>query len=42
MKPFPPPLAFFLLMFSVWVNRQQQEVIDYLVVCENSAEPQNG
>ena len=28
--PLPPPLAFFLLLFSGWVNRQQQAVIDYL------------
>ena len=27
----PPPLAFFLLLISGWVNRQQQEVIDYLL-----------
>ena len=31
MKPFPPPLAFFLLMFSGSVNRQQQTAIDYLL-----------
>src|SRR4029453_16744732 len=30
MGPFPPPLAFFLLLFSGWINRQQQAVIDYL------------
>jgi transposase InsO family protein len=30
MDPLPPPLAFFCLMFSGWVNRQQQAVIDYL------------
>jgi hypothetical protein len=24
----PPPLAFFLLLFSGWVNRHQQAVID--------------
>jgi hypothetical protein len=30
MDPLPPPLAFFLLLFSGWVNRQQQAVIDYL------------
>jgi hypothetical protein len=30
MAPLPPPLAFFLL-FSGWVNRQQQAVIDYLL-----------
>jgi hypothetical protein len=28
--PLPPPLAFFLLLFSGWINRQQQAVIDYL------------
>ena len=31
MDPLPPPLAFFLLLFSGWVNRQQQAVIDYLL-----------
>ena len=27
----PPPLGFFLLLFSGWVNRHQQAVIDYLL-----------
>jgi len=27
----PPPIAFFCLLFSGWVNRQQQAVIDYLL-----------
>jgi hypothetical protein len=31
MNPLPPRLAFFVLLFSGWVNRQQQEVIDYLL-----------
>jgi transposase InsO family protein len=31
MDPLPPPLAFFLLLFSGWVNRQQQAVIEYLL-----------
>src|SRR4029078_10386945 len=31
MAPLPPPLAFFCLLFSGWVNRQQQAVIDYLL-----------
>src|SRR5262245_37099569 len=31
MDALPPPLAFFLLLFSGWVNRQQQAVIDYLL-----------
>ena len=31
MDPLPPPLAFFFLLFSGWVNRQQQAVIDYLL-----------
>jgi hypothetical protein len=31
MDPLPPPLAFFLLLFSGWVNRPQQAVIDYLL-----------
>ena len=31
MVPVPPPLAFVLLLFSGWVNRNQQAVIDYLL-----------
>src|SRR5262245_60017294 len=31
MAALPPPLAFFLLLLSGWVNRQQQAVIDYLL-----------
>ena len=31
MGPLPPPLAFCLLLFSGWVNRHQQAVIDYLL-----------
>ena len=31
MGPLPPPLAFFLLLLSGWVNRDQQAVIDYLL-----------
>jgi len=31
MHPLPPPLAFLLLLFSGWVNRQQQAAIDYLL-----------
>ena len=31
MDPLPPPLAFFLRLFSGWINRQQQAVIDYLL-----------
>src|SRR5215475_5192075 len=31
MDALPPALAFFLLLFSGWVNRQQQAVIDYLL-----------
>jgi transposase InsO family protein len=31
MEPPPPRLAFFCLLFSGWVNRQQQAVIDYLL-----------
>jgi hypothetical protein len=30
MDPLPPPFAFLLLLFSGWVNRQQQLIIDYL------------
>src|SRR6516164_7392553 len=31
MAPLPPPLAFLCQLFSGWVNRQQQAVIDYLL-----------
>jgi transposase len=31
MAPVPPPLAFCLLLFCGWVNRNQQAVIDYLL-----------
>jgi transposase InsO family protein len=31
MDRLPSPLAFFLLLFSGWVNRHQQAVIDYLL-----------
>src|SRR5262245_62330272 len=31
MTPLPRPLTFFLLLFSGWVNRHQQAVIDYLL-----------
>jgi hypothetical protein len=31
MDQLPPPLAFFLLLFSGWVNRHQQAVIEYLL-----------
>jgi len=31
MAPVSPPLALFLLLFSGWVNRNQQAVIDYLL-----------
>ena len=31
MDPLAPPFAFFVLLFSGWVNRQQQAVIDYLL-----------
>jgi hypothetical protein len=31
MDRLPASLAFFLLLFSVWINRQQQAVIDYLL-----------
>ena len=30
MDSLPPPLAFVVLVFAGWVNRQQQQVIDYL------------
>lgn len=31
MDALPPPLAFFILLVSGWVNRKQQTVIDYLL-----------
>lgn len=31
MDPLPPPFAFFVLLVSGWVNRQQGEVIAYLL-----------
>jgi hypothetical protein len=31
MDSLPPPLAFLVLLFAGWVNRQQQTVIDYLL-----------
>ena len=31
MDPLPSPVAFFVLLFSGWVNRHQQAVIDYLL-----------
>src|SRR5499427_3909213 len=31
MDPLPPPFAFFVRLFSGWVNRQQQAVIEYLM-----------
>ena len=31
MDRLPPPFAFFFLLFSGWINRQQQAVIDYLL-----------
>jgi putative transposase len=31
MDPRPPRLAFFLLLFSGWVNRHHRAVIDYLL-----------
>src|SRR4030095_6563222 len=31
MDPLPCPLAFFVLLFSGWVNRHQQAVIEYLL-----------
>jgi transposase InsO family protein len=31
MDALPPPLAFFILLFAGWVNRQQQAIIDYLL-----------
>jgi len=31
MDPLPPPRAFFLMLFSGWVNRHQQAMSDYLL-----------
>jgi hypothetical protein len=31
MDPLPSPLTFFLLLFSGWIHRHQQAVIDYLI-----------
>ena len=31
MDPLPPPIAFVVLLFAGWINRQQQAVIDYLL-----------
>lgn len=31
MDSLPAPLVFFFLLFSGWVSRQQQAVIDYLL-----------
>jgi hypothetical protein len=31
MDRLPPRLTFFLLLFSGWINRHQQAVIDYLL-----------
>ena len=31
MDSLPPPLAFVVLLFGGWVNRQQQALIDYLL-----------
>jgi transposase InsO family protein len=31
MDRLPPPLTFFFLLFSGWINRHQQAVIDYLL-----------
>ena len=39
MNSLPPPFAFFLLLVSGWVNRQQQAVIDYLLEGTVSSAP---
>src|SRR5258707_888439 len=39
MNPLSPPLAFCLLLFSGWINRQQQAVIDYLREENRGIEP---
>ena len=31
MDRLPPPLAFLFLLFSGWINRQQQDVMEYLL-----------
>ena len=42
MDPLPPPFAFFLLVFSGWVSRQQQAVIDYLLEENRILRPAHG
>ena len=42
MDALPPPLAFFLLLFSGWVNRQQQAVIDYLLEANHVLRAERG
>ena len=39
MDQLPPPLAFFRLLFSGWVNRQQPAVIDYLAGARRATGP---
>ena len=39
MDVLPPPLAFVVLLFAGWVNRQQQAVIDYLLEETGSSVP---
>ena len=42
MVSVPPPFAFFLLLFSGWVNRNQQAVIDYLLEDNRVLQAVNG
>ena len=42
MDPLPLPFAFFLVLFSGWVNRQQQAVIDYLLEENRVLRPAHG
>jgi hypothetical protein len=42
MDPVPRPLAFFLLLCSGWVNRNQQVVIDYLLEENRALRAVNG
>src|SRR5262247_3024483 len=42
MAALSPPLTFFLLLFTGWVNRHQQVVIDYLLEANRVLRAVNG
>jgi hypothetical protein len=42
MNSLPPPFAFFVLLVSGWVNRQQRAVIDYLLLARGESGPPRG